>query len=73
MKLTVTEISIHPEDQSPIYSELATKIRLEDDGAGKFVSITQDTDRGVATIRLDFEEFEWLLLAVNTLKEGINL
>ena len=69
MKLTITEVTMHHEGQSPVFSELATKIRLEDEGAGEFVSITQDTDRGVATIRLDFEEFDYLLLAVNTLRK----
>lgn len=72
MKLTITEVTIHPEDQSPVFSELATKIRLEDDGVGQFISITQDTDSGVATIRLDFEEFDCLLLAVNMLKKDMN-
>ena len=50
MKLTVTEITMHPEGQSPVFSELATKIGIQDEGAGPFVTITQDTDDGVSMI-----------------------
>lgn len=72
MKLTVTEITMHPADQSPIYSQMATKIGIMDEGAGPFVTITQDTDDGVvATIRLDFEEVNTLVRAISMLKDGI--
>jgi hypothetical protein len=69
MKLTITEISMHPEEESPVFSELATKIRLADDGAGMFVCITQDTDAGIATIRLDFKEVEELVKAITILNK----
>lgn len=71
MKLTITEITMHPEGQSAVFSELATKIRLADDGAGTFVCITQDTDAGTATIRLDFKEVEELVRAIAMLKDCI--
>lgn len=71
MKLTVTEITMHPEGQSAVYSELATKIRLADDGAGTFVCITQDTNEGVASIRLDFKEIDALVRAIAMLKDCI--
>lgn len=67
MKLTVTEISMHPEGQSPVFSELATKIRLADDGGGTFIILSQDTDDGVSSIRLDFNEIESLVNAINML------
>jgi hypothetical protein len=69
MKLTITEISMHPEEESPIFSDQATRVRLEDGGGGKFVSITQDTDAGTATIRLDFKEVEWLVKAITLLNK----
>ena len=71
MKLTITEISMHPEEESPIFSDQATRVRLEDGGGGKFVSITQDTDAGTATIRLDFKEVEELVRAIAMLKDCI--
>lgn len=71
MRLTVTEITMHPEDQSPIYSQMATKIGIQDEGAGPFVTITQDTDDGVAMIRLDFEEVDTLVRAISMLKDCI--
>jgi hypothetical protein len=71
MKLTITEISMHPEGESAVFSELATKIRLTDDGAGTFVCITQDTNEGVASIRLDFEEINDLVRAIAMLKNCI--
>lgn len=71
MKLTVTEITMHPEGQSPVFSELATRVSLQDEGAGPFVTITQDTDDGVAMIRLDFEEVDTLVRAISMLKDCI--
>lgn len=72
MRLTVTEITMHPEGQSPVFSELATRVSLQDEGAGVFVCITQDTDDGVATIRLDFKEVETLVRAISMLKDCIS-
>ncbi len=71
MKLTVTEITMHPEGQSPILSELATRISLLDEGSGAFVCISQNTDDGVATIRLDFKEIETLMRGILMLKDSI--
>lgn len=71
MRLTVTEITLHPDGQSPVLSELATRISLRDEGAGAFVCITQDTDDGVATIRLDFKEVESLMRGILMLKDCV--
>lgn len=70
MKLTVTEISVHPSTESPIFGELVTRVRLDDEGAGYFVRIAQD--RGQASVWLDFDELEYVIQAVNMLKKGIS-
>jgi hypothetical protein len=71
MKLTVTEIAIHKETESPVFGELTTKVRLEDEGGGVFFIISQSTDSGLNEIRMDFKEFEYLVAAINKLNEGV--
>ena len=70
MKLTVTEIAIHREDQSPIFGDLTTRVSVDHEGADIFVRITQDTDDGPVSIRMDFNEVEYLVQAINILKSG---
>jgi hypothetical protein len=65
MKLTITEISVHFEGESPIFGELSTIVKLEDEGAGYFVTIGQDEH----IIRLGFKEFDTLFKAVEMLKQ----
>jgi hypothetical protein len=71
MKLTVTEIVIHKETESPVFGELTTKVSIDDEGAGIFFKISQSTDSGLNVIRMDFKEFEYLVAAINKLNEGI--
>jgi hypothetical protein len=71
MKLTVTEIAIHPETSNPIFGELVTKVRLDDEAAGMFFKIIQDDGTKVHEVRMDFEELKFLVAAVNVLKEYV--
>ena len=70
MKLTVTEIAVHKEDDSPILGEIVTYIKLDDEGAGTFVKITQHNGNDVDTIRFDFNEVEHIFKAIEMLKAG---
>lgn len=71
MKTTILEISIHPEDENPIFGERSTHVKLGDDGAGSFIIIEQSTDDyGENQIRLDFEEFYGIVEAVKLLENG---
>lgn len=72
MKMTMTEICIHPDDQCPILGELVTKVTVDYEGGGPFVRITQCTDEGSNSIRLDFHEVAYLVKAVNALKAGVD-
>jgi hypothetical protein len=67
MKLTVTQLSVHPDDDNPIFGERASHVSLSDEGAGSFITISQENGQ----VRLDFEEFEYILKAVEILKKGI--
>ena len=68
MKLTVTEIAVHKEDESPIFGDIVTHVKLDDEGGGTFIKITQHNDTKMDEIRLDFNEIEHILKAIEMLK-----
>ena len=68
MKLTVTEIAVHREDESPIFGDIVTHVKLDDEGGGTFIKITQHNDTKMDEIRLDFNEIEHILKAIEMLK-----
>lgn len=68
MKLTVTEIAVHKEDESPIFGEIVTHVKLDDEGAGTFIRLIQHNDTQVNEIRLDFNEIEHILKAIEMLR-----
>jgi DNA polymerase elongation subunit (family B) len=70
MKLTVTEIAVHKEGESPIFGEIVTHVKLDDEGAGMFIKITQSSDIQMNEIRLDFNEVEYIIKAIEMLKES---
>lgn len=71
MKLTVTEITVHKEDENPIYGEIATHVKLDDEGGGPFIRLIQHSDTQTNEIRLDFNEIEYILKAIDMLKTGM--
>jgi hypothetical protein len=73
MKLTVTEVTIHKENESPVFGELVTHIKLDDEGGGEFVKIIQHNDIVRNEIRLDFNEIEHVLKAIEMIKEARNV
>ena len=70
MKLTITEISIHKEGESPFFGDIVTYVKLEDEGAGAFINIAQHNGTKMDEIRLDFNEIEHILKAIELLKES---
>lgn len=70
MKLTVTEIAVHKEGESPIFGDLVTHVKLDDDGGGTFVRILQSSDTQMNEVRFDFNEFQYIMKAIEMLKEG---
>jgi hypothetical protein len=70
MKLTVTEIAVHKEGESPIFGDIVTHVKIDDEGAGAFIKIVQHNDTKMDEIRLDFNEIEYILKAIETLRAG---
>jgi hypothetical protein len=70
MKLTVSEIKVHKENENPIFGESVTSIKLDDEGGGMFVKIIQDNGTQMNEIRFDFNEIEYILKAIEILKEN---
>lgn len=68
MKLTVTEIAVHRKSDNPIFGELVTYVKLGDEAAGSFIRLIQNTDAGTNEIRLDFNEIEHIMKAIEMLK-----
>lgn len=68
MKLTVTEIAVHRKSDNPIFGELVTYVKLDDEAAGSFIRLIQNTDAGTNEIRLDFNEIEHIMKAIEMLK-----
>ena len=56
IKIT-TAITVLPEGE-PIFSEMATTIKIEDDAAGPFISIQQSSDN-LDKGKVNFDEKEW--------------
>ena len=73
MKLTVTEIAVHKENESPVVGDLVTYVKLMDDGGGEFIKLVQYTETDVDEIRLDFNEIEHVLKAIEMIKEARNV
>lgn len=71
MKVTPTTISVSPKEEHPLFGERTTFVSVEDEGAGFFIKVTQHLDSGTHEIRLDVEEFEYIMQAVNILAAGI--
>lgn len=70
MKLTVTEIAVHKKDESPIFGDIVTHVKLGDEGAGTFIKLVQHDHNRTNVIRLDFNEVEFIIKAIEMLKEG---
>lgn len=64
MKTTITEISLHFEEESPVFGDSTIHVRLEDDGGGYFITIEESS----SIVRLDFDAFDKLIEVVNILR-----
>lgn len=62
---TVTEITIHVANESPVYSATRTVIRMNDEGAGPYLRIEQP--ESVGSITLTREELHDVCAAAEVL------
>jgi hypothetical protein len=70
MKLSVTEFAMHKQNESPILGKNLTLIKLDDLGSGYFIKIVQYGDGDVNEIQLNFEDIEFVVKAIEMLREG---
>lgn len=71
MKTTPIAMSVHPDDQSPIYGEGATHILIEDESGGPFLILRQQHDQiKPGEVRFDWDEFEQVVLAARALMKA---
>tara|TARA_R110000868_G_scaffold302679_2_gene563238 strand:- start:7828 stop:8067 length:240 start_codon:yes stop_codon:yes gene_type:complete len=57
-KSTVIRISTHPENVNPVYGEGVTHVCIQDEGAGPFITLTQEGEDKLECIQTDIEELE---------------
>lgn len=69
MKLQITPVAlaIHKEGESPIYSESAIQLSLQDLGGGYFFQITQDSDK----LEVELDELKKCVAAAEFLLNGV--
>lgn len=70
MKLqsTIMKISIHLENDSPVFGESATHVSVDDESGGTFLVIEQHYDDSkVGTVRMCVEELEAVMKAARKL------
>ena len=67
---TVVAIAVHRDNESPIYGESVTTVRLDDEGSGPFLLLSQTPPCGTMTLRLDLDELRLVLQAAETLCRG---
>lgn len=57
MKIRTREVTILPDD-APLFSEMATSIRIEDEAAGEFIKVTQNLP-GLDIGQIAIDPHEW--------------
>ena len=61
--------AVYREDDNPLFGESSTHILIDDEAAGPFIVLKQDTDEGTQELRFDFDEMDILFEIVNKLKQ----
>jgi hypothetical protein len=61
----ITQLTVTPDRNHDLFSELATEVFIENEGAGEFLVVSQSTDEGRGEIRIDREQWPVLRSAIN--------
>jgi hypothetical protein len=66
LETRVTQIVVCPPGQ-PLFSEMATTVRIQDEAAGEFVEMEQHGGPGLGKVQINPEEWPALRAAINRL------
>lgn len=70
-KTKILSVSVYQEDENPFFGEGATHIRLDDEGAGEFIVMSQSNDNStVGVVNFDPESWNDIINAVKTLLDN---
>ena len=72
MRTLIGSMIVLPEGQ-PIYSEMATTVRLQDEAAGPFVEVEQHGRADIGKIAIDPEEWPTLRAAIDKMIEACTM
>lgn len=65
---TILQVSVHRENNNPIFGEGNTYVRVEDDAAGPYIVMEQhDDDSASGVVRFDYDELEVVMDAAKML------
>jgi hypothetical protein len=72
-KTTVMCYSVHTDDDSPVFGETATHVRLDDEAAGPYIVISQanNPEPKMGEISLVLDELEQVLICARKLMAGV--
>lgn len=68
---TITSVSIHSDEDNPVFGNSAIHIKIEDEAAGAYLVISQCSDENQGHVTVDFEQFEEMIKAVDLLKRQV--
>ena len=69
-KITPTSVSVHLENESPIFGDNTTIVSLEDESGGAFIFCLRQPHGEAGTVKIDIEEFALIIQAANKLVSG---
>ena len=64
---TLTKAVVILPKGEPIYSEMVTTVELDDEGAGSYVRVSQEPDKGPQSIAIDTDEWPLLRQTIDSM------
>lgn len=68
-KIVPVAYSIYKDGDNPVFGNSVTKVEIEDDAAGAFITISQCNDEHEGSIKLDFDEAAQLCSLIMQLRQ----
>jgi hypothetical protein len=66
LKMTPIAVSIHRENEHPLFGEGVIHLKLEDEAGGFFFTVSQEE----CSMRIDYDEIKQLVIAAKFLLDG---